>query len=150
MRILLPIDGSEPVTQTMKWVSEIFPSDQTQYHLLYVCRIVPDMLWNAVEFDMDEFLQKAKVQLQRNGCQVEKIEYLFGDPAHQICEYAENYPVDLVVIGSHGESGIAKILLGSTSSTILEHCKKPVIVYRNLLSLQSNTLTSVTLGKDAI
>lgn len=51
-------------------------------------------------------------------------------PAHKIVETARDLECDLIFIGSHGRSGIEKLLLGSVTSKVLSLCDIPVLVYR--------------------
>lgn len=53
-----------------------------------------------------------------------------GDDARQIVQYAEDHDVDLVVIGSHGRSIPARVLLGSVSETVVRRAPVPVMVVR--------------------
>lgn len=60
------------------------------------------------------------------------VESLFkkGFSAHtEICEYA-NENADLVVMSTHGRTGIARVLLGSTTGIVAQHCKKPLLTLR--------------------
>jgi nucleotide-binding universal stress UspA family protein len=56
-------------------------------------------------------------------------ETLAGKPAHQIVEFAENWPADLVVVGSHGR-GFWGRLLGSVSNSVVTHAPCTVMVVR--------------------
>ena len=47
-----------------------------------------------------------------------------------IVEYAQSESVDLIVVGSHGRSGIARMLLGSVASRVLAESTVPVLVAR--------------------
>jgi nucleotide-binding universal stress UspA family protein len=50
--------------------------------------------------------------------------------ATAIVEYAHGQDVDLIVVGSHGRSGIARLLLGSTATKVLAESTLPVLVAR--------------------
>ena len=54
----------------------------------------------------------------------------FGAPADQIVEYAEKNNIDLIVMGTHGRSGIEKMWLGSVTEKVLRHAHCPVLVVR--------------------
>jgi nucleotide-binding universal stress UspA family protein len=54
--------------------------------------------------------------------------FLEGDPATKILQAAKD--ADLVVLGSHGRSGLASVLLGGTAYAVLKRAKKPVLVVR--------------------
>jgi nucleotide-binding universal stress UspA family protein len=59
-----------------------------------------------------------------------QIEIDFGDPGYRIADYARRVTADLVVIPSHGRTGLQRILVGSVAERVirLSHC--PVLVLR--------------------
>jgi nucleotide-binding universal stress UspA family protein len=55
---------------------------------------------------------------------------VWGHPASEICRYARENDVDLIVIGSHGRSGIREALLGSVSHAVSNRASCPVTIVR--------------------
>jgi nucleotide-binding universal stress UspA family protein len=55
---------------------------------------------------------------------------VWGHPATEICQFAEAQDVDLIVIGSHGRSGLKEALLGSVSHTVANRAPCPVTIVR--------------------
>jgi nucleotide-binding universal stress UspA family protein len=53
-----------------------------------------------------------------------------GSPHHAIAEIAEKRRCDLIVMGSHGRSGVSRMLLGSETQGVLPRVKIPVLVVR--------------------
>lgn len=53
-----------------------------------------------------------------------------GDAALGICEVAERVDVDCVVIASHGQSGLRRILLGSVAQGVAQRSHRPVLIVR--------------------
>jgi nucleotide-binding universal stress UspA family protein len=51
-----------------------------------------------------------------------------GPPQVQVAELAEREQVDLVVVGSHGRTGLQRVLLGSVAAGIVQHCRCAVLV----------------------
>jgi nucleotide-binding universal stress UspA family protein len=51
-----------------------------------------------------------------------------GDAGREICRLAETLPASVVVLGTHGRSGIKRALMGSTSDHVVRHCVCPVLV----------------------
>lgn len=54
----------------------------------------------------------------------------WGHAAETICAYAVDNAVDLIVIGSHGRSGLARLLMGSISQQVATHATCPVTIVR--------------------
>jgi nucleotide-binding universal stress UspA family protein len=63
------------------------------------------------------------------GLEAESI-ILKGDPAEKILDFADEYDVDMIVVGSLGKSGIERFALGSVSEKVVRHAKIPVLVVR--------------------
>ena len=61
-----------------------------------------------------------------------EIEVLFGDPGTEICRYAELLKAGLIIVPSHGRSGISRILLGSVAERIVRYAPCPVFILRGL------------------
>jgi nucleotide-binding universal stress UspA family protein len=53
-----------------------------------------------------------------------------GDPALQLEQGAEENGADLVVVGARGHSAAHRLLLGSVSTRLLHHARRPVLVVR--------------------
>lgn len=55
----------------------------------------------------------------------------FGSPAEEIIAYAEEKGIDLIMIPSHGRSGLQRLLLGSVTDRVVHRAHCPVLVLRN-------------------
>ncbi len=132
MKVLIPIDGSGCSDETLKWAVNTLDRQNTAFYLLYVA---PSQDGSALEPEEEQsagrLLEKARQQVVGYGGNVIQAEFIVGDPAEAICNYAEAQGVDQVVMGSHGKTGLAKLLLGSVSASVLQHCRKPVFIYRS-------------------
>lgn len=53
-----------------------------------------------------------------------------GKAADEILEYADTHGIDVIVIGSHGRSGVARMLMGSVAETVMKRASVPVTVVR--------------------
>lgn len=56
---------------------------------------------------------------------------IFGRPATAIVEYAEQEGIDLIVMGTHGRSGVAHLLLGSVAERVVRTSQCPVLTVRS-------------------
>src|SRR5688572_14147865 len=51
-----------------------------------------------------------------------------GDPAQEILRYAPRHAIDLIVLGTHGRTGMSRLLLGSAAERVLRGARCPVLV----------------------
>jgi nucleotide-binding universal stress UspA family protein len=57
-----------------------------------------------------------------------KMEIQSGTPAHEICRFAENANVELIITATHGQTGLAHVLIGSTAEHVVRYAHSPVLV----------------------
>lgn len=85
--------------------------------------------------DMTVRLERAKQlllqELARGVAGGMSVDVVVGDPAHAITDFASEKKADLIVIPSHGRTGLTRLLIGSTAERVvrLAHC--PVLVLRS-------------------
>jgi nucleotide-binding universal stress UspA family protein len=54
-----------------------------------------------------------------------------GKPGVEILKTAGEWPADLIVVGSHGRSGVGRVVVGSVAETVMRHATCPVLVVRS-------------------
>jgi len=139
-RILVPFDDSEPAREALAYAFDLFPDEE--FVVLAVVdpaslSSIPNTADDAdTDHDAEEFLDDAADQLaaaetiaDEHGVDVDT-RTRTGTPAQQIIDVAECDAIDHVVIGSHGRSGVARILLGSVAEVVVRHSPVPVTVVR--------------------
>ena len=72
-------------------------------------------------------LQHLKASASRHEIRLESL-LLEGRPFEQIVQVAQDEKVDLIVLGSHGRSGLARLLMGSVVERVIGTVKCPVLV----------------------
>jgi nucleotide-binding universal stress UspA family protein len=60
---------------------------------------------------------------------------LLGDPAAELARFVAEEGCDLLVVGTHGRTGLSRLLLGSVAERVLRHAPVPVLVVRDPLRL---------------
>jgi len=68
----------------------------------------------------------------KQGLQVEFDCKMDGDPGHSICESAQNWGADLIVLGRRGRTGLAEAFLGSVSNYVVHHASCSVFVIQEV------------------
>lgn len=79
--------------------------------------------------DDRRYLELAREEAARQGVSAE-ILLLHGDPPAELARFVEGGGIDLMVMGSHGHSGIADVLFGSTVSPVRHRTRIPILVVR--------------------
>jgi nucleotide-binding universal stress UspA family protein len=74
-------------------------------------------------------LQQKAAGLQERGKTVTPL-VTRGQPFHEICEVAKGRQVDVIVMGTHGRSGLSHVLLGSVAERVVRHAPCPVLMVR--------------------
>ena len=62
-----------------------------------------------------------------------------GDPAQQIVDVARSWQADLIVVGTHGRTGLRRLLMGSVARNVLHHAHCSVLVARECRAAEDDT-----------
>jgi nucleotide-binding universal stress UspA family protein len=142
--ILVGIDGSESSIDAADYAIEMAKKDGAQVIALTVNRIPlssyglatpqDEVKQSKENEDMQEFkewLDKISQNAKQNNVQLKK-EIINSQMSVEaaIVEYAESEGVDLIVIGTRGNSGIKNMLLGSIASGVVKYATCPVMVVK--------------------
>lgn len=77
------------------------------------------------------YLEGVQSRLRSEGIDV-TIALLEGRPAETIVEFTRNRPVDLIVIGTHGYTGMKRLMFGSVALRVLHDADVPVLLIRSV------------------
>lgn len=140
--ILVPIDGSETANLAFEKATELARTFNSQITFVQVMTLDPyiadeyiktgktnEMIERARHFILNT-LQEAQNKVATYGLETQTL-LLEGQSVHtEILKVAEQLNIDLIVIGSHGRTGLKKLLLGSVAQTLLSSSEIPVLVVR--------------------
>jgi nucleotide-binding universal stress UspA family protein len=76
------------------------------------------------------YLDEVKARLEGQGVRVETETLLGAHPAPGILRYAEEHPVDLIAVATHGRGGLPRLVLGSVADKVLRAATIPILVVR--------------------
>ena len=136
MRILVPIDGSEPAKKALEHALVRFPeASLTVLHVINPVDAGHSMdgfsapVFDELEVQADQLLDEAVSVAKAHDRELTTAREL-GRPARAILDYADENEFDHIVIGSHGRTGVSRILLGSIAETVVRRASVPVTVVR--------------------
>ena len=82
-----------------------------------------------VKAEAEKYMNQAKTKIRLPGIGV-KTEVLRGSPADTLAEYAAKNQVDLILIATHGRSGVSRWVWGSVADRVLRSACVPVLMVR--------------------
>jgi nucleotide-binding universal stress UspA family protein len=141
-KILVPIDFSECSSAASKYASRLASDTGARLYIVHVDELldvsipaIPPIEGGYVFESMwDERRQVVRDQLARVVPSVADVPYeyrcLMGSPAYEILKLADRECVDLIVIGSHGRTGISRLITGSVAEGVMRGAKCPVLVVK--------------------
>ena len=140
MRILLAIDNSTFSEAALKSVTSQFHSQGTQVRVLHVLQpiafAVPPQMSSGYAPELQDqraiaenFLEQAAQTLQAAGFQADT-EIAVGDIRECILDAAQNWPADMIVLGSRGRGKVGRFLLGSVAESVARHAPCSVEIVR--------------------
>ena len=84
---------------------------------------------HAVKEILDRFCEAA-IQAAGTTFETDEVVVTYGNPVSEILRTAEEKQCDLIVMGTHGQGGLADAILGSTARRIVRRSKVPVLTVR--------------------
>lgn len=128
-RIMIPSDGSEFAARSEDVAMEIAKKFNST---LVAVHIIDDKLIYPFEVLEDEgiaVLQKIREKAEKMEVTFEDV-LIVGSPTHDMEKIVKKTEADLVVIGTHGKSGLEKLILGSVAESALKTVKVPVLLIK--------------------
>lgn len=142
-KILVPLDGSElaesALTHVRNMVKDGLAGEVTVLNVFWVHLIPFEYgykqagyleLSEKIKEESQKYLADVEARLAAQGLKVNTA-LLEGDrPARAIADYARENGIDLIVIATHGYTGLKKMMLGSVALEILHDSHVPVLLIR--------------------
>ncbi|HZW39895.1 MAG TPA: universal stress protein [Ignavibacteriaceae bacterium] len=140
-KVLVPIDFSDYSRSALKYTVNFIEFFKAEVILVYVIEPVlypPDFSMGQVAFptvdmEMDKRANEELEKLARNELPEDvnyKLVVKTGKPFIEIIDLAEEENVDLIIISTHGHSGMQHILFGSTADKVVRKAPCPVLTIR--------------------
>ncbi|MBN1851905.1 MAG: universal stress protein [Pirellulales bacterium] len=136
-RVVVPFDFSDQSIRAVQTGLDLVddPANLFVVHVLpELVPTEPGVIWTTVDDkDRQEHATEAiHARLSEAKYKGIHMHAEIGDPGHAIADYAQNIDAELIVMPSHGRTGLSRLLIGSVAERVvrLAHC--PVLVLRGL------------------
>ena len=139
-KILIPMDFSDLSKAAMPWATFLAEQFKAEVVLLHVVEKFPiDYLMGRelTSHTIVPLVKQAEADLERATADLAKAFNLKmsavvreGKPHVEICETAKVLGADLIVLTTHGYTGLKHVWLGSTAERVVQHAHRPVLVVR--------------------
>jgi universal stress protein A len=139
-RILVPVDFSASSEAAVNYALELARPFEAAVHLL---NVVEDPLaagvWSAQAYTAEiaglqvNLVRDAEARLRESvppGAATVSTEVRTGRAERQILDVARERSIDLIVMGTHGRTGIAHVVMGSVAERVVRHAPCPVLTVR--------------------
>ena len=139
-KILCPTDFSETSEKSLDYALFLAKAHQAQLVILHVVdhlqgfdhyeilALTPMEIAQKMEKRANENLDDLLTRIE-GAVSAEKA-VRNGKTSVEICEAAREAQADIIVIGSHGRTGLSHVLIGSVAETVVRHADCPVLVVR--------------------
>jgi len=140
--ILVPLDGSELAETALNdafSLAEMSHADITLLHVIPTIEqvlgtetghpIYIDQQWVSKKAHAIDYLNDVRKRLNRQEIEVHPAVEM-GSAPEIIISYAHNHPVDLIVMATHGWSGLKRWVYGSVADKVLRGADLPVLLIR--------------------
>lgn len=143
-KVCAPTDFSEAADAAVNYAAGLAREFGAELHLIHVIHDISEKLrhpdfTNAdtsvhqflgkLEKGATEYLANLAVDKESKGLTVYR-SHLLGSTVEEICKYAAQNHIDLLVIGTHGHTGLKHLLLGSVAERVVRLAPCPVLTFR--------------------
>jgi nucleotide-binding universal stress UspA family protein len=141
-KILYPTDFSEPSKVALEYAAELakqFGAELEILHVMFdetqvVSFYLPQVTMQSLSTDIETGSSKQLDEFIKNQTVLQGINYttklIKGTPFIEINKYAKETGADMIVIGTHGRTGLDHVLFGSTAEKVVRKAPCPVFTVR--------------------
>jgi nucleotide-binding universal stress UspA family protein len=134
--ILVPVDLSAASDRALDYALELATAPElvTALHVgLPYTAVEPPYMYLVDEQSRHDQLEAAVLErFAAPKYSDVHIEIRYGDPGHEIADFARESSAGLIVMPSHGRTGLAHLLVGSVAERVVRYAPCPVLVLRGL------------------
>lgn len=135
-KILVPLDGSMLAEAALKPACDFAAREGAAISLLRAAEAMPRPGGDVVEAQVaavreaEEYLASVVRRLADKGITRVETHVWYGPPAAAIVEATSVQKADLIVMSTHGRSGLGRLVLGSVAESVLRGTTAPILIVR--------------------
>ncbi|MCF8130967.1 MAG: universal stress protein [Deltaproteobacteria bacterium] len=132
-RILFPVDLSEQSKVVAEHVATMVEKFHSELHMVHVIARYEGPTFSSVTDVFDQIKDNAHKEMDEFAAahfpNVKQVQtsVLIGHSGRQILGYIKNHDISLVVMGTHGRSGLGAAFFGSVAQRVVQSAKVPVL-----------------------
>jgi nucleotide-binding universal stress UspA family protein len=142
--ILFPTDFSAASHDALSWATSLARDSGATMTIVHVEE--PPMAYGGGELYLD-VQENDREDLRKNLTNVMPLDpdvhfehkLMVGDPATAIVELANEMHADLIVMGTHGRTGLTRLLMGSVAEAVVRRAPCPVLTVKQAADVPSHT-----------
>ena len=155
-RIICPVDFSEGSDSALAYAAGLARKLGVELELVHVYQVpalaMPDGAVLASPTYLANLTSRAQQELDASRARVADdrlhvtTALLQGDPADTIVEHADRKGASLIVMGTHGRTGLVRMLLGSVAERVVRTARVPVLTVRTPAAEGTTSRSAVTIA----
>jgi len=134
-RVLCPVDFSDSNEFTLAYATKLAKESDAELHIVHAY----EEPYAGIDGGFAAYIPPADLQPMRES--LDKVEppygytnfhreFLIGPPIDTLLEYIDEKKIDLCVIGTHGRTGLSRLLMGSVAEAIVRRANCPVLTLK--------------------
>jgi len=141
-QILVPLDGSDLAELALDHAFALARLSQADVTLFQVVPPIEHIISSGADHPIyvdEQFAARRELAVDymhtvcdRRDCAEISVETVveMGSPAEKIIDYAHEHPIDLIVMATHGHSGLKRWVYGSVADKVLRGAELPILLIR--------------------
>ena len=137
-KIMFATDFSTNSLAALDYASSLASADEATLYIVHVDDVTPGLVFGDIGYgyvpEVDEITREEHRELLKvvPGNSTVKYEHhlLRGGAAEELLRFAENEQIDLIVIGTHGRTGLSRMLMGSVAEEVVRRATCPVLTIK--------------------
>ena len=141
-KILFPTDFTEGALAAMPYATDMAKSFGARLYLIHVIydmsvttglhvpHVSLDAMYEEMQKGAEREIGKFGAEI-REGLKDVETQVLRGVPYEEILKFARDNAIDMIIMGTHGRSGLDRVIFGSTAEKVVRYSECPVLTVRN-------------------